>query len=246
MVLFYDINVLNIYFPSLSPAATAQMDQLFRTFVPPYVNISLDRVVAYVPKPQDVKPVELNNTPPLIFVSYAPAILLGIDGQPVLADLPHTDLKSVVNTTWPLFQDKSNSQYYLLVNNIWLTAGELNGPWSRIMNVPRDFKKLPNSGKFAEVLTAIPPLKSPIRSSQQFSMLPVPPKSSFSMASPLTRPFPARNSRSPTTRTAHSSSTARRKRITTSLRGAGLALRASMARGPSLLSVFLPISRISH
>jgi hypothetical protein len=157
MVLFYDINVSNTYFPSLSPASSAQMDQLFRTFVPPYVNISLDRVVAYVPKPQDVKTVELNNAPPLIFVSCAPAILLGIDGQGVFADLPHTDLKSVVTTTWPLFQDKSNSQYYLLVNNIWLTAGELNGPWPRTMNVPRDFKKLPNSGKFAEVLKAIPP-----------------------------------------------------------------------------------------
>jgi hypothetical protein len=48
MVLFYGMNVLNTYFPSLSPAATAQMDQLFRNFVPPYVNISLDRVVAYV------------------------------------------------------------------------------------------------------------------------------------------------------------------------------------------------------
>ena len=157
MVLFYDMNVLNTYFPSLPPASTAQMDQLLRTFIPPYVNISLDRVVAYLPKPQNVKTVELNNNPPVIFVGYAPAILLGVDGEPVLAELPHTDLKSVVNTTWPLFQDKSNSQYYLLVSNIWLTAGDLHGPWSRTMNVPRDFKKLPNSGKFAEVLKALPP-----------------------------------------------------------------------------------------
>jgi hypothetical protein len=157
MVPFYNINVLNTYFPSVPLASTAQMDQLFRTFIPPYVNISLDRVVAYLPKPQTVQPVELNNAPPLIFVSYSPAILVGIDGQPVFADLPHTDLNSAVNTTWPLFEDKSNSQYYLLVNNIWLTASDLQGPWSRTMNVPRDFKKLPNSGKFAEVLMAIPP-----------------------------------------------------------------------------------------
>ncbi len=156
VVLFYNISVLNLYFPSLSPAATPQMDQLFRTFIPPYVNVSLDRVVAYLPKPQDVKSPELNNAPPLIFVSYSPAILLGIDGQPVFADLPHTNLKSVVNTTWPLFEDKSNSQYYLLVNNIWLTTGDLGGSWSRTMTVPPDFKKLPNSGKFSDVLKAVP------------------------------------------------------------------------------------------
>ncbi len=159
MVLFYEVSVLNTYFPSLDPATSAQMDQLVRTFVPPYINISLDRVVPYLPKPQSVKSVELNNTPPLIFVSYAPAILLGIDGQPVWADLPNTNLKSVVNTTWPVFQDKSNSKYYLLVNNIWLDASDLQGPWSRTIKVPGDMKKLPNSGKFAEVLKAVPPPK---------------------------------------------------------------------------------------
>ncbi len=157
MVLFYNMNVLNTYFPSLPPATAAQMDQLFRTFVPPYVNISLDRVVPYLPKPESVKSVELNNTPPAYLRQLRPAILLSIDGQPVFADLPHTNLKSAVNTTWPLFQDKSNSQYYLLVNNIWLTASDLQGPWSRTMKVPDDFKKLPNSGKFAEVLKAVPP-----------------------------------------------------------------------------------------
>jgi hypothetical protein len=164
MVLFYNINVLNTYFPSLDPAATAQMNQLVRTFVPPYVNIALERVVACVPKTPAAKTVELNNAPPLIFVSYAPAILLGIDGEPVLADLPKTNLKSVVNTTWPLFQDKSSSQYYLLVGNIWLTSQDLNGPWSRTIKVPSDFKKLPNSGKFADVLKAVPPpqLSNPI------------------------------------------------------------------------------------
>ncbi len=157
MVFLFNIQVLNTYFPSLDPATSAQMDQLFRTFVPLTLNASLDRLVAYMPKPQSVKTVDLNNTPPLIYVSYAPAILLGIDGQPVLADLPHTNLKSAVNTTWPLFQDKSNSQYYLLVNNIWLVAGDLQGPWSRTMNIPRDLKKLPDSGKFADVLKSVPP-----------------------------------------------------------------------------------------
>jgi hypothetical protein len=157
MVLIYDMNILNTYFPSLDPAAAAQMGSLVRSFIPPYINISLDRVVPYLPKPDSAKTVELNNNPPIIFVSYAPAILLAVDGEPVLADLPHTDLKSVVNTTWPLFQDKSNSQYYLLVGNIWLTAGDLGGSWSRTMNVPKDFKKLPDSGKFSEVLKAVPP-----------------------------------------------------------------------------------------
>jgi hypothetical protein len=157
MVFMSDMRVLNTYFPSQDPATSAQMDQLFRTFLPPTFNISLERVIAYTPKPHSVKTVSLNNDPPFIFVSNTPAILLGVDGEPVLAELPHTDLKFVVNTLWPLFFDKSNSEYYLLVNNIWLGAADLHGPWSRVTKLSREFDKIPASGKFAEVKKAVPP-----------------------------------------------------------------------------------------
>ena len=39
-------------------------------------------------------PVE--NDPPAIVVSYEPAIVLSVDGEPVLADIPKTKLKFVV------------------------------------------------------------------------------------------------------------------------------------------------------
>ncbi len=157
MVTIYGLQVLNTYFPSQDSATSARLDTLFRSFVPPIVNVSLDRIVAYTPKPQSVKTVELKNDPPFIFVSYAPAILLGVDGEPVLSDIPKTNLKFVVNTIWPLFLDKSSSQYYLLVNNIWLTAGDLHGPWARATKLSKDFGKLPDSGKFADAKKAIPP-----------------------------------------------------------------------------------------
>jgi hypothetical protein len=163
-VFLYDMKVLNTYFPSQNPATSAQMDQLFRTFLPPTFNISLERIIAYTPKPQSVKTIPLNNDPPFIFVSNTPAILLGLDGEPVLAELPHTDLKFVVNTLWPLFFDKSNSQYFLLVNNIWLGDADLHGPWSRVTKLSREFDKIPDSGQFTEVKKAVPPpsLSSPI------------------------------------------------------------------------------------
>jgi hypothetical protein len=157
MVTVYGVQVLNTYFPSQDPATTANLDKLLRTFIPPIISVSLNRIVAYTPKPQSVKTVALNNDPPFIFVSFTPAILLQVDGEPVLAEIEHTDLKFVVNTIWPLFFDKSNSQYYLLVNNIWLTAGDLHGPWSQTTKLSRDFKKIPDSGKFAAVKKAIPP-----------------------------------------------------------------------------------------
>ncbi len=43
------------------------------------------------------------------------------------------------------------------MNNIWLSAGDLHGPWSRATKLSRDFKKIPDSGKFGPVKSAVPP-----------------------------------------------------------------------------------------
>ena len=156
MVVIYGIQVTNTYFPNLDPATTAKMDQLVRTFVPPVVNISLERVVAYVPKPQTVNTVQLKNDAPFIFVSYDPAILLGLDGEAVLAAIPDTNLKFVVNTQWPLFLDTSKSQYYLLVGQHWFSAGDLHGPWSTTTTLPRDMAKVPEDPQFNDLRAVIP------------------------------------------------------------------------------------------
>ena len=157
MVFISNIKVTNTYFPSQDPATFAQLDQLIRTFAPPTVNVSLDRLVAYIPQPQSVKTVTVKNDPPYIFISYAPAILLGVDGEPVLAEIPETHLKFVVNTQWPLFFAKDKSKYYLLVNNIWLRADDLHGPWTRMAVLPHEFDHLPDAARFGDVKKAIPP-----------------------------------------------------------------------------------------
>lgn len=174
MVFISDLKILKTYFPSQDPATAGQLDQLIRTFLPPTVNISLERVLAYMPTPQSVKTVPLKNDPPFIFVSYAPAILLGVDGNPVFSDVPNTELKFVVNTQWPLFQNKSDSQYYLLVNNIWLGAGDLHGPWSQVTKLPKEFNKMPESGPLADVRKMVPPpqLSNPIIPKVFYSTVP--------------------------------------------------------------------------
>jgi hypothetical protein len=157
MVAIYGIQVTNTYFPSLDPATTERMDKLLRSFVPPTVSISLERVVAYVPKPQSTNTVTLKNDPPYIFVSYSPAILLAVDGEPVLGAVPNTKLKFVVNTQWALFFDTTKSQYYLLVDRRWLTAGDLHGPWSVTTQLPKDMEKLPKDPQWAALQKVIPP-----------------------------------------------------------------------------------------
>ncbi len=155
-VVIYGIKVIHTYFPSLDEATTAKADQLFRTFVPEVVNISLERVVAYIPKPQSVQEVNLKNDPPFIFVNYSPAILLAVDGEPIFAAIPNTELKFVVNTQWAVFWDTGKSQYYLLVGPRWLTAPDLHGPWSAATTLPKDMEKLPKDPQWTDLKTVIP------------------------------------------------------------------------------------------
>ncbi|MGD0949789.1 MAG: hypothetical protein ABSA52_20470 [Candidatus Binatia bacterium] len=158
-VLIHNLTISETRFPSLEAEAAARMDQLVRTFLAPdkAVTISLDRLVASVNKPDSVAGVDVKNDPPVIFVSYGPAILVQVDGPPIRAAIPETTLDFVVNTNWPLFWDKSHPAFYLLTEKQWLTAPALAGPWMFTRTLPKDMSKLPRDPQWAALKQAIPP-----------------------------------------------------------------------------------------
>jgi hypothetical protein len=147
--------VTGTYFPSLDQATKEKMEQLFKSFVPSTVSISLHRLIASVPKQEAPAGVQLNNDSPKIFVGYRPSILLSVDGEPVLSDVPETNLKFVVNTQWPLF--KEGSAYYLAVGQQWLTASSLEGQWSAIRKLPGDMSKVAQDKQWSALKKIIPP-----------------------------------------------------------------------------------------
>ncbi len=158
-VLVSNPDITDIHFPSLDPDKAAQMGQLVRTFLPPNSSImtSMDRVVACVNKPQSAPTVLVRNDPPSIFVSYRPAILVHVDGQPVLGQIKDTKMQFVVNTNWPLFLDKSQSNYYLFTGKQWLTAASVNGPWSITATLPKDMTKVAKDPQWSGMAKAISP-----------------------------------------------------------------------------------------
>jgi hypothetical protein len=80
-----------------------------------------------------------------------------VNGDPALTAIPGTRLKYVANTSWPLFQDARTSRYYLLVNDVWLEARGLDGPWMHLTHLPEDFGRLPADARFAQVRKQVPP-----------------------------------------------------------------------------------------
>ncbi len=158
-VFFRDISVTDVRFPSLDQNAGKQMEQLFRSLMPTEGEpISVERVMADLEQSKvEAKPVAVKNDPPQIFYSATPAILLALQGEPVLAPIEKTDLQFVVNTNWDLFFEKSKKSYYLLAEGIWLTAQNLQGPWTPTRALPKDMSKLPAGQNFDDVKKSVPP-----------------------------------------------------------------------------------------
>src|SRR5271166_6960787 len=152
--------ITSIYFPSLDPATTAQMDQLMRSFLNPAftTTISLDRLVASVQKTKTPPPAaSLNNDPPAIFVSFKPAILLLVNGAPTTAPIANSDIEFVVNANWPLFVEKGKSRYYLFDSKGWLSSEGLQGTWTPTSKLPRHMDKVPENPNFASLKAFVPP-----------------------------------------------------------------------------------------
>ncbi len=156
----HNIQYTDVRFPSLDAGKVASVRQTFLQMMPTGAeNISTDRILAYLDNKQQGKSptVTLKNDPPKIFYSASPAILLFVDGSPVLSPIGKTDLQFLVNTNWDVFLDKKGGQYYLLADDTWLTAKTLNGNWTPTASLPKDFSALPSGQNFDEVIKHVPP-----------------------------------------------------------------------------------------
>jgi len=155
-----NIQVLDARFPSLGAAQAAVMQQRIHQVYPTMtMTIGLPRMIASLEHLNEpVHSVAASTDAPKILISTTPAIVLLVDGKPVLAPIPSSTLQYVVNTNWDLIHDQSG--YYLLDGKIWLESKELAGPWVATRKIPAEIAKLPPKQNWDEVLKAVPPAAS--------------------------------------------------------------------------------------
>lgn len=168
------IDASDVRFPALDDAQAGKMTTLFNQLIPKSGDpISVDRVMADLQQGKiQAKAVAVKNDPPPIFYSQNPAILLIVEGNPVLAPIENNSMQYVVNTNWDLFFQKSSNSYYLLVDNVWLTTKDLKGSWTATTNLPADMGKLPAGENFDEVKKEIPAKSGGIAPKVFFSNIP--------------------------------------------------------------------------
>ena len=90
---------------------------------------------------QEAVNVPLKNEPPRIIYSEVPAILVLIDGKPVLRQVEGTGLLRVINTRALMLFDESSGKHYLRLMGGWMEATAVEGPWAAAQNPPASLEK---------------------------------------------------------------------------------------------------------
>jgi len=139
MVRLEDVKVPSVSFPA-AKSEESELERAIRDTLPQWPHtVALDRLLADLAMTQaegENESVTVKNDPPKILYSTTPAVLILVDGQPVLRSVQGTPFQHVINTPATLFYDTSASRYYLDGNGVWVTASTLDGPWTTATNPP--------------------------------------------------------------------------------------------------------------
>jgi hypothetical protein len=126
-----DMKITGAKFPA-HPDSVPSYLRAIRPSVPTAARtISLDRLQAsllIITNQNKVKTVPVKNVPPAIILSPVPAMLVAVDGAPVLGAVPNSEVQRVLNTG--VLMAYTGYTYYLRVFDGWMQAVQLGGPWA--------------------------------------------------------------------------------------------------------------------
>lgn len=148
----YDVAVQQVRFPDL----TEEKQQAWINLITKDVNAadlagSLDSLLTALDahRNEQKTAADIKSDPPEIIVTKQDAVLVPLDGEPVLRAVEKTQLQRVVNTPFLMVQDSSSKKFYLNAATLWYSAMKVEGPWIPDAKVPQQAKALVS----AEALT---------------------------------------------------------------------------------------------
>jgi hypothetical protein len=83
----------------------------------------------------------VNNDPPKVIIASKPSLQVLIDGMPQMREVPDARLKRVINTRSIILYEADKQIYFLRVQDWWLQAEKLDGPWEYAKKLPDDMTK---------------------------------------------------------------------------------------------------------
>jgi hypothetical protein len=137
-------------------------------------TVSLDYLVTalgFVQAAARQGPAGLKHTPPEIIWATNRAVLVLVNGEPVLRPIPGSALERVINTPALLVHDKAGAKYYLAGDGQWFAAGSIKGPWALAQNPPAEVAGLSPAPTNAPAASADSPLPRIIVSTSPAELL---------------------------------------------------------------------------
>lgn len=81
------------------------------------------------------------NPPKIIYTAYS-AVLVPINGQPILLPIEKSNLMRVANTPMMMLFNKSDKKYYLASGSAWYSSSNVMGPWQIDNNPPQEIASI--------------------------------------------------------------------------------------------------------
>jgi len=140
-----DLTVSAAKFPESNEENVDKLISFLEREIPTYdIHISLDRLLADLEMDESGTTVapDYNNVAPEIIYSTKPAVLVYIDGDPILKDSDIKGLEFVVNTPFFIAKDTKIDEYYIKGGEHWFSSKDPKSGWDNIENPPKDVVEL--------------------------------------------------------------------------------------------------------
>jgi hypothetical protein len=143
IVTLEQIELTRADFPS-APDKGDRVLQVLRGHMPTSKTLALDRFEASLAlvAARKAEPAGIRNDPPRIFFSSRPALLVLIDGAPVVQRVAGRPLHRILNTRSFLLESEDGSRFYLGVGDRLLSSASLSGPWTLSGDLPEGARAL--------------------------------------------------------------------------------------------------------
>jgi len=142
-----DLKVTETRFPAGTNDVQAELSAVLAQESPVWnLDFSLDELQAALKTAQaeSLAVQNLNTEPPRIIYRDHPALLISMDGDPVLREIEDSLFEAVINTPYPLIFD--GSHYYLnAAKDVWYRADRATGPYQYEARPPAAIAALVNA-----------------------------------------------------------------------------------------------------
>ena len=156
-----DLQVTNVRFPNGTAYLYSEFAAVLAEQAPGWnLDVSLDELKGGLRTAEAEKAAvrDLNTAPPRIVYRDRPALLVTLDGEPILRDIENTPYKAVINTPYPLISD--GRRFYLnAAKDVWYRADDATGPYRYEANPPAEIAAMVKPDADAEAVeTAAEPI----------------------------------------------------------------------------------------